>query len=345
MRVGIITQPLETNYGGLLQNYALQQTLIKMGHDPITFDQFIWYPPFAIRLKVAIKGLATAIQRRRIKRFLAKHIKATPKAVHMEDFKKFEERYRPDAYIVGSDQVWRPLYNRLLDASFLTFTAKRKIAYAASIGTDEWEFTPEQTKRYATYIKDFDAISVRELSAVKLCKDFFEVDATLVLDPTLLLTAEEYSPLLCDLQSQDHVFTYILDSEDWKKEIVRQVCTQEETNEMSGHYDCNVNKTRVLSVEEWLTGLKQSKFVVCDSFHGTVFSLLMHRPFIVLGNHLRGNTRLLSMLEAVGLKDRLVIKGGVADLSSLPGIDWSDVDKRLSVFRSKSILFLQEALA
>lgn len=345
MRVGIITQPLETNYGGLLQNYALQQTLKKMGHDPITFDQLVGIPPFVVKLKSIIKELVTGMPTMRFKRFVAKHINATPKAVHMEDFKKFEEKYRPDAYIVGSDQVWRPPFNRLLDASFLTFTAKRKIAYAASIGTDEWEFTPEQTKRYATYIKEFEAISVRELSAIKLCKNFFEVDATLVLDPTLLLTAEEYSPLLCDLQSQNHLFTYILDSEDWKKEIVRQVCTQEETSELAGYYNCNGDIGKRLSVEKWLTGLKQSKFVVCDSFHGTVFSLLMHRPFIVLGNHLRGNTRLSSMLEAVGLKDRLVIKGGVADLSSLPEIDWSDVDKRLSVFRSKSILFLQEALA
>lgn len=343
--VAIITQPMMTNYGCLLQNWAMQQIINKLGYKAITFDQSEWYPSFIVRLKVVLKKFFATNNTNDFERFVTNNINATPKAYLMSDFVRFEKKYKPYAYVVGSDQVWRPRYNRLLEASFLTFTNNnRKIAYAASFGTDEWEYDVKQTATYSEAVRWFKAIGVREQAAINLCKDHLKTDAKLVLDPTLLLKAEEYISLLSEPNKQDYVFTYILDSENWKQDIVKSVCSQEQMFELAGMYDVEGKTHERISVEQWLTNLKHSKFVVCDSFHGTVFSILMHRPFWVLGNSERGNSRLLSILELVGLENRLIMKNRPIDMANLQGINWTDVDLRLSKLRSDSIEFLSNAL-
>lgn len=344
MKIAIITQPLDSNYGGLLQNYALQQVLKKMGHSTITFDQTGWLPPIIIKIKIALKSLFT--MHNPFKSFVEKNINTTPKAKCLSDFKKFEKKYKPDAYIVGSDQVWRPKYNIFLDSCFLTFTdSKTKIVYAASFGTDDWEYNTQETKRYASCLKAFKAIGVRERSAVTLCKEHFGIDAQLVLDPTLLLEAEDYQKIcISNNKHNPYIFTYILDSADWKRDMVKDVCNIRSCKEVAGLKGMNGNIGKRLTVEEWVSYLKNASFVICDSFHGTIFSILMHRPFLVLGNSKRGNTRLLSILEAVGLKNRLVMENEVIDIVNLPSINWTDIDQRISKLRSESIDFLSKAL-
>ena len=343
MKIAIITQPLESNYGGLLQNYALQQILKKMGHSPITFDQTGWIPPFIIRLKIVLKSLCELHNPFRL--FVKKYIVVSSKAKSISDFKKFEKKYKPDAYIVGSDQVWRPKYNILLDSCFLTFTnSKKKIAYAASFGTDNWEYTDQATKRYATYLKSFQAISVREQSAATLCKEYFGINAQLVLDPTLLLEAKDYQELCIPTNEYNpYVFTYILDSADWKQKMVKEFCDNRLCKEVSGFKNMNGDIVGRLTVEEWISYLKNASFVICDSFHGMVFSILMHRPFVVLANAGRGNTRLSSLLERIGLSNRLFM--GYSDITELPEINWQEIDDCLNTLRCKSILFIKESLA
>ena len=104
-------------------------------------------------------------------------------------------RYEYDAYVVGSDQVWRPNYNPFMKAMFLGITERedvKRIAYAASFGTSKWEFSPQMTSECAVLAKKFDMITVREKSGVDLCREYFGVEATWVLDPTMLLNREDY---------------------------------------------------------------------------------------------------------------------------------------------------------
>lgn len=343
--VAIITQPMMTNYGCLLQNWALQQTINKLGYSAITFDQSEWYPPLAVRIKMEIKKLFTLCRPNAFEQFITKNINITSKAYLISDFKKFERKYKPYAYVVGSDQVWRQQYNRLLDASFLSFTdCDRKVAYAASFGTDDWQFDEKQTTVYSQLIRGFKGVGVREQSAINLCKDYWGVDVALVLDPTLLLTAEEYTPLFCKLDKNKYVFTYILDSECWKMNLVKDFCANKQISEEAGMYNFEGGISRQMSVEQWITSIKQSEFVVCDSFHGTVFSILMHRPFLVLGNSNRGNTRLLSILDILGLKNRFIMESENVDIYNLPSINWTDVDQRITKLRVESINFLSNAL-
>lgn len=346
MKVAIITQPLRYNYGGLLQNYALQQVLIKMGHTPITFDQDIWNPPFSVKIKIIIRSLFA--KSNPFKLFVKRNIRATSKARKIADFIRLERKYKPDAYIVGSDQVWRPKYNYLLDGCFLTFTDHpKKVAYAASFGTDEWEYSKEETCRYANYLKDFKYVSVREQSAIVLCKQHFGVDAQHVLDPTLLLKAQDYLEI-CMPETGKHekyLFTYILDTSIVKQEVVKAYCEKNGCEEVCGGRNRNGEKERKLGVEEWLTYLSHASFVMCDSFHGTVFSILMHRPFAVLTNDERGNARLMSLLEILGLSNRLIVNFSDLEKVLNQEIKWETVDSKINSFRKSSLQWLSIALA
>ncbi len=340
MKIAIITQPLESNYGGLLQNYALQQILKKMGHKPITFDQ---HPSLPTRIKIFISRLCEGSGC--FNSFKKRYICATEKANNLRDFEKFEKIYKPDAYFVGSDQVWRPVYNRFLDCSYLAFSrSKRKIAYAASFGTDQWEYNDTDTEKYAKLLQSFKAIGVREQSAITLCKNHFKADAQLVLDPTLLLDSSDYQTLCLPIKDkQEYVFTYMLDCDIWKRKMVKQLCNLYSCKEIAGLYNANGSKAKRLSVEQWITYLTNATFVVCDSFHGTVFSILMHRPFIVLGNSYRGNTRLISLLQSVGLENRLLLD--YSEISKLPTIEWDKVDQKLDNLRIESFNFIKQALS
>lgn len=101
-------------------------------------------------------------------------------------------------------------------------------------------------------------------------------------------------------------------------------------------------KEKRFSIEQWLTYLSYAPCVICDSFHGVVFSIIMHRPFIVLANERRRNARLSSLLEMLGLSDRLLdYKSGTV---KIPDIDWEEIDSRLHVLRKKSNMFISEAL-
>lgn len=213
MKVGIITQPLRNNYGGLLQNYALQQVLNKFGHEAITLDQDD-APVSQIRLiasniklfilktigKRAKQKYSFKIDKKKIayirkhtQYFVDKYINHTTVMYKTEDFRNFCVNNNIDMLLAGSDQVWRPCYNNNIYRSFFDFAEGldlKRCAYAASFGVDSWEYTEEQTSKCKELVEQFDAISVREESGIDLCKTHFNRKAEHVLDPTMLLDKE-----------------------------------------------------------------------------------------------------------------------------------------------------------
>ena len=241
MKIGIVTQPLSRNYGGILQNYALQQTLIKLGHYPYTFDlgKFTWKDWFGITIKSIIKliiGRPYAFvdippKRHQQERILRQFVNDKINLILPRSYNPLIEqvkKYNLEAIIVGSDQVWRPKYNRCIEDMYLKFAENLKlvkIAYAASFGTNKWEYSEEQTKICKSLAQHFDAISVREKSGVDLCKKYLSVDATHILDPTLLLTADDYKTLLTHIPEtgSKYLFAYILDQTEEKIRCVKRI--------------------------------------------------------------------------------------------------------------------------
>lgn len=358
MRIGIVTQPLEMNYGGILQNWALQQALRRLGHDPLTIDAYERYSLLHY-LYSCVQAVFYSIRHgkkldlpRRYRGSLRKPMTGEfveeyiSKTHVMWDYQRsVVKRYHLDAMVVGSDQVWRARYNGgHLEDMFLRFVEGlplRRVAYAASFGVDEWEYSPEQTAACARLAQQMDAVSVRESSGIGLCRDRLGVDACCVLDPTMLLEAEDYAALLDDevKGGEDYLAVYCLDITPAKQAFFDRLASDRglEVRYFSAGWFAEV------TVKQWIAMLHNATMVVTDSFHGTVFSILFGEEFYTLGNPKRGNTRILGLLEQLGLEARLVSDVEPVEPSGNT-INWEDVYARLAKLRQESLAFLEEAL-
>lgn len=362
MKIGILTQPLHSNYGGLLQNYALQQTLIRAGHEVETID---WGGGSGLRTmlyRMKVQVLRTflpnrypllkympndkekSIIQRNTNHFINTYINHTEAMHSYEEFVKQASKGKYDAYVVGSDQCWRPCYNAFLSSMFLDFVQDKqvkRIAYAASFGTDKWEFTPQQTAVCALLAKKFDMVSVREDSGVKLCKEHLGVDAVHVLDPTMLLTKEEYIQLIekeKEPKSNGTLFNYILDPDAKKSVFIQKVAKakglkafqvlpkcQTETRTKEDVKKC-IEDCVFPGVTTWLRAFMDAEMTIVDSFHGMVFSIIFNKPFWAIGNVSRGMSRFTSLLKMFHLEDRLLDADNLDDVYFSKPIDWTMVN-------------------
>ena len=360
MKIGIITQPLSRNYGGILQNYALQQTLIKLGHTPYTFDlecPFSWKFWAISIVKNIIKCIIgrpfnfpqtiyrVRTQERILRTFVDKNISITKPRTQSLNVSPILEN-NIDALIVGSDQVWRPQYNYNIADMYLDFAKEqnvKRIAYAASFGTDEWEYTEEETLVCRSLAKKFDAISVREKSGIYLCKKNLGVSAVHLIDPTMLLTADDYKKLLAHIpeSKSEYLFAYILDQTEEKIEYVMRYAENLGLEFIIKGADTKLSDDD--SIENWLANFRDAKYVITDSFHGSVFSIIFNKPFTALGNKTRGLSRFNTLLEMLSLEDRLI--DATENIAcSIALSKWSEVNTKINEYRKRSLDFLSTNL-
>jgi len=258
-----------------------------------------------------------------------------------------------DAIIVGSDQVWRPRHFMPIENAFLSFAKKWniiRISYAASFGSDQWEYDCKQTRKCSKLLKQFDAVSSREDSGVKMCSKYFGVNSIQVLDPTMLLKKENYIDLIKKNQSPKSVgdlFIYMLDSDQQKLEMINIVAKNLNYIPFYSSTDSNfepLEKRIATEVEIWIRSFYDAKYILTDSFHGCVFSILFNKPFIVFGNEIRGLSRFNSLLKMFDLEDRLIINNkDILDIIKKP-IIWQKVNGILEDEKNKSIKFLINSL-
>lgn len=326
MRICILTQPLGANYGGILQAYALQKVLRDMGHDVTT-----------LRFRPDVSWVPTGYKKHllTLRRFVSKYLKGNKSIVYCNPDKQTRYAYQEldrfidtrmnclevsaplstknlpefDAYVVGSDQVWRPAYSPFLPNFYLDFLGDipaKRIAYAASFGVDIWEADKEMTTRIRPLAQRFDAVSVREESGIDLCARHLGIQADLMPDPTLLLTAEDYLELCHTkhIEQEPYIAAYILDKGEKEQSLI---------NRISADLGLPVRFIGLLdwakstdSLESWIENIAQAAFVITNSFHGTVFSILFERKFLSISNSRRGSSRFTSLLESVGLQEQLV---------------------------------------
>jgi hypothetical protein len=370
MKVGILTHPLKTNYGGILQNYALQVVLSKLGHDVITinigkkFDTFGWlksivrYPVKKIirnKTKLPITKKQTIAIEENIDKFIGKHINTTEPLIGIH--KRIVDKYGFDAIIVGSDQVWRPDYVRNIGNMFLDFLGNSdvtRIAYAASFGIDEWTFSKKQEAYCSIEAKKFKAISVREESGVYLCNKYLNVNATHVLDPTMLLKKENYLSLL---DTNDKVIkdndtkqlsVYILDLNKEKNNVIDNLANKFNlkvvhlNNHNVKNSSMNYEDRIVPPIESWLKGFDEGDFIITDSFHGTLFSIIFNKPFVTLYNEKRGLTRVQSILSTLDLENQLIsCDEDINSLFDLFKIDFTKSNAILREKRKESLAFIE----
>ena len=183
-----------------------------------------------------------------------------------------------DAFVVGSDQIWRARYAKLFPGvrnAFLLFTKGwnvKRISYAPSFGTDKWEYDKSDTAVCAMMAQMFDAVSVRETSGVELCKDYLNVDATHVVDPTLLLDATDYGKLVKEdtPKGQGNLMCYVLDKGADVENILSDIAQKSSLNPFYANSQTENQKLTLEeriqpSVEQWLQGFSDAELVVTDS--------------------------------------------------------------------------------
>ncbi|WP_282053997.1 polysaccharide pyruvyl transferase family protein [Maribacter luteus] len=370
-KIGLLTLPLTDNYGGIIQLTALNTYLRSEGYDVYHLNkryditvikQFArkllkWNPFYSI-----YDFNNHAIKHRYIKKlndFITTEITETTKDIYSSS-KLTQKVYELelDAVIVGSDQVWRMQYiKENYEDYFLGFLDSNKvskIAYAASFGTDLWE-NKNNISSVENLLRDFTSISVREDSGVFICNNTFNITKVEhVLDPTFLPNLTYYETIInreYKLKKDVGLFNYVLDKSPIKAEIIGNIAEQLNLKIDAIYLENNLkdysNKKRLKpSVGEWLYHFKNAKFVVTDSFHGTVFSIIFNKQFIAIGNSTRGITRFTSLLKSLDLSNRFILDDNELYISVIKQtIDYDLVNRKLKQLKLRSIEFLKNALS
>ena len=378
MKIGILTLPLHVNYGGILQAYALQTVLERMGHDVLVFHKDNSYkiktpPHFPESIKIYSKRLLKKLfvggdYRVLAEKYYNEEYEATTqktrafinKYIHLHKLDSLLEVKQDDfnAIVVGSDQIWRPRYFRNMwktnvENMFLDFTKNwniRRVAYAPSFGVDECEFSSEETNLCKTAVDRFDAVSVREDGGKKLCMSFLDTKAEVVLDPTMLLSKADYGKIASlkkETKKSGYLLTYILGFSKGKEKLIERISREKRLSIFNANskVDCieaPLKEKMQISVEEWLCGFANAEFVVTDSFHACVFSIIFNKPFVVIGNKKRGMDRFYSLLKKFGLEENLLNTENAYDSKKSYALP-PRVNEVLRELRENSLKFLGEA--
>lgn len=292
-------------------------------------------------------------------KFVRKNINITRPLRSSEALLKRVKRKKLDCLIVGSDQVWRECYSPFLTDCFAGFLPEDdkmlKITYGASFGTSENPISEQMLETCKRLSSRFDAISVREKSAVGLVKQYFGKHAELVLDPTLLLDADDYvierQKTACPVTIEhDTLVSYVLDTDGQKAKIANDVAGElglKESFMGLSPKKSDGSPDKMIPVQSWLDNFRNASFVVTDSFHGCVFSIINRKPFIAIVNHSRGADRFVSMLSQLGLEGRMVNdyeEFNARRSELIAPIDYSEVYSKLQKLKAHSLGYLSGLL-
>lgn len=372
------------NYGTMLQAFATKKCIENLGYEcrMIRYKRkydiiFI----FAQGLRIFEHGFFShELKRYRKKKQLKKCVNFSSIYVpRTYSVKKFQEEvflnyvdtyygYRElckgssnyNAVVVGSDQLWLPsgMRTNFFNLMFVDDHIK-KISYATSFGVAHISRTYWKDMR--KYIPRINYLSVREKSGQKLIKEIVGLDAKVVVDPTMLLTKEEWEKMIPDKKeiSEDYIFCYFLGRNkacrDFayqikKKTGYRIVVLKHLDEYIEADDDFGDIAPADIGPREFVNYIRYAKYVLTDSFHGTVFSILHHKQFMTFyrfrdSEKMSKNSRIDTLLQAMGLEKRLYEKDKENAVKELiEKIDYTDVDEKLSILRDKSKQFLADAL-
>ena len=352
MKIALLNLPIDDNYGGNLQRFALVKVLQNLGHDVThllvmrNIRLFNWRLPIAVvkRLilryvfgrKVYIWAERYAKQEsqenyNRIRPVYEKYVKHTEVITDCKSIKQYNFF---DAYVVGSDQAWRqrivkPFPLKMFLWDFLKSSAP-KIAYAVSLGNSEPELDDESANDLKKFYNQFKAVSVREKSAIDVLNMYGWINpkAEWLVDPTILLKKEDYLEVINNAETSrmdGDMFCYILDPTQEKKDCISSIAKDKNMKPF-------VTGLHKISIEQWLRNFADAKYIVTDSYHGLVFSMIFNKPVKLFLNDFRGNARFESLFELFHIsKDQT-------------DFDWNRINGIMELERQKSINWLQEAL-
>lgn len=337
MKVAILTLRFHSNFGFIMQAYAMQNVIRKLGHDPVSYYTKIEETPVINKIKQTIKNVIKKVTKgskepvfwywptkedyeiidKHTNEFIRDNIVLTP---YLKGFREIEnyDNDKFDAFIVGSDQVWRASFSLNIPTYFFRYLSesRKKMAYAASFGIPQLDYTKKEIEECGKLLSSFKIVTVREDDAVDICNKEFGVNAVSVLDPTLLLPKEEYYEMaekgnLLN-EGRPYIFAYILESTPHIEEYIKKIEKMYHlpvVNILPPNYEFS-SKKQIESliyppIYDILRGFRDAEFIITDSFHGTAFSINLNKKFSVFIHKHRGSSRIPSILKNFEITKRV----------------------------------------
>ena len=357
MKVGIVTITELDNFGNRLQNYALQEVLKGLGHTVETIPNLIIYKkrknPLYKILKRIIGSLKWLLlknrdiisgleKQERFSRFDSQFFRfSTKRSTIYHIPRNLDNDY--DAFVAGSDQIWNSYFLFNFEFNFLRFAQDyKRVSYAASFGTDQVK--EEYVEQFTHYLSEMNHISVREITGKKIVESLTNKTATVVLDPTMLRSASQWSKMEKKPDwaiNENYILTYYLGKTECRKAIFDQLYN--ENSEFKSYRvidisDPNLPEQYTITPDEFLWLIHHAALVVTDSFHGTVFSILFGTPFCSstrMDDGVSMQSRFESLFELLGIER----EGLITDVKEQPG-----VYAKLAEYSRTSVAYLKDAL-
>lgn len=368
MKVNVITLHRVFNYGSVLQTYATQKSLEKLGYEVEVIDYitevrtvkkiFLFYPEsykgsiIKKNIYILSRLIPNLLKYVSFKKFLSEHINLSKqKYINIDDLRNNPPN--GDVYITGSDQVWNSDYNEMIDKGFFLDFGKeevKRISYAASFGKSELaEWEKEETLKL---LKKYDYIGVREQKAIEILEDLGIEKARLTLDPTLLLTRSDWCELINQGSKKKNTDKYVLlfllyNEDNGATSYARKIADEKGIKVIQLCWKVKAPKdvdeiATYKNPIEFLQYMNDATYIVTNSFHGVAFAINLNKEFLVVPRK-EYNSRLYNILEIAGLNNRIM--NDQLDLKeALKEIEYRLVNDRIEKQRQISIDFLESAI-
>lgn len=352
MKVGIITFHRALNYGAVLQAYALQKCLLMMGVDCDIIDyrcpyiEQFYKPLKANPLKQPKMWMREMIyapfnlkKRAKFEDFVQNFMKRTKVLNVQEDLQELNNFY--DCFITGSDQVWNFNWSGFDEAYFLNFTeTQKKNSYAASFGFDA--IPNEMKEKYRWLLKDFRHISVRENTGQSIIKELLNREAAVSIDPSCLINKDEWSKIAIRPLEEGYILLYTLEKSEQLCSYARAMANKMKTriiyiSDALKKYSEFQYKS-FLSPREFIGLFMNAGYVVTNSFHGLMFSVIFQKQFCLQYQQRSGapNSRMIDFVQEFGLENRILSSD---KLQETP-IDYNSIEEHMLIKRNEAKEYL-----
>lgn len=327
------------NYGAMVSAYALYELLEDLGYSVEFIDTVFSY----------------GNRKDEVLKYIIDRCDVSVKYQSIEEMTELNNRF--NIFMVGSDQCWNSSLNELYNNAFylpFVFHNKKKISYATSLGDDRLISNRGLAQ---LYLREFDAISVREKKSTDLLQNILgKGTVQCLLDPILMRNPMEYieEAKKCNPMSKEkYCFVYLLDIKRDTLDMVESLVPKQAGMDIvkclgldyTNVYDMDITDFRVnISAYEFVSGFVHSEFVITDSYHGMCMAILLNKPFRVIINEGRGRGRFDSLFGILGLQE-CAVEYGKPDRGKAYGeIIWSEVNKRIAEWKEKSLFWLKQSL-
>lgn len=365
-KIGILTFHWADNHGAMLQAYGLKTWLARQRYDPFIVNYspvrlrgrdwlvpYIPFKPLKWRLTYTIQrfvlniltGKGWFLQKRNMRQFREDYLTADHKKLRqLQSLSDIDA----DALIVGSDQIWNPnITFGFLPAYFGALgndRIKKRIAYGASLGSNS--LPEEYEAEFARLLDSVDSISVREKGTVEYIKSRFHRKAVDVMDPVFLLNAQDWLALESRPVQGNYIFYHEAEANEDMRRAACKLAEEKGLKVIALAYRITKSPLPFHTVysagpAQFLGYIHLAEYVLTNSFHALVFSLIFHKPFLIY-NHSVAGARTEDLLSSLGMTERIATQNYSPDIDA--EIDWVELERRILYKRKQSEDFLLDAL-